>query len=451
VAPLSEMIEKVSRENKQVLMSMGKNGRRRVESICWEAVVQDLLGIPRSFTPYRTEKKIVLVSTYPVYPPRGGGQNRLFYLYRELAKSTRIDVISLTNANEMGARREIAPNLLETSVPKSSSHIKKEWDMQKKAGIPITDIAMLYFYEENRELVDAFERSSRKAERIICAQPYLFYLVHKYSDKKIIYDSQNFEYFLKSQMLPENDYNQGLLETVFRAEKECCLRSDLVFVCSMEDARAMNQSYGLDLNRVVLVPNGVDIETVKFTNLAQRHQNKMRLGLGNTKLVLFMGSWHQPNIEAVERILQMAEELPQVKFLILGSVGLYFRNKSSPQNVGFMGVVDDDVKDSVLSTVDMALNPMMTGSGTNMKMLDYMASGVPIVSTSLGARGLDIPEGLIETADLDAFVVRIQDHLSGNITEDVVTRARKFVAEKYDWRAIGKGLADYYLTHVCTA
>ena len=51
-----------------------------------------------------------------------------------------------------------------------------------------------------------------------------------------------------------------------------------------------------------------------------------------------MGAWHQPNLDAVDLIFEMARKLRDVKFLIIGSVGLYFEGKEQPDNVGFMGV-----------------------------------------------------------------------------------------------------------------
>ncbi len=449
VSDLRSAIDRIS-QNPGEVVSMGKHAREKVEAITWENAVGSLLGTNRRISAFRKDrKKITVVSTYPIYPPRGGGQNRIYYLSKELSKTVDVQIICLTHENERASRKEIASNLWEIRIPKSYSHAGKEWEIQQKTGIPVTDIAMLTLHEETPDLIEEVKRSCEDSDYLVCSHPYTYPLVRSCTNKKPILDSQNTEYLLKKDMLPDSEYSRTLLETVFAAEKECCLNAHLVTVCTLDDAKAMHSLYGLNLAKVVEIPNGVNLESVTFTDPEKRMENKAKLGLKGALLALFMGSWHQPNIEAVERIFEMAEALPHVRFLIIGSVGLYFRDKQSPDNVGFLGLVDEEEKDLILSIADVALNPMASGSGTNMKMLDYMAAGIPVVSTGVGARGLNIPEGLIETADLRAFGVRIQDYLSGNITEDVVTRARNFVEEKYDWRVIGKGLADYYLTHVC--
>ena len=64
--------------------------------------------------------------------------------------------------------------------------------------------------------------------------------------------------------------------------------------------------------------------------------------------------------------------------------------------------------------LDLAINPVTTGSGTNLKMLDYMAAGVPVLSTPHGARGLGLLDaGLLETAEQAArsgVQVEIRDY-----------------------------------------
>ena len=73
------------------------------------------------------------------------------------------------------------------------------------------------------------------------------------------------------------------------------------------------------------------------------------------------------------------------------------------KNIGFTGITTDEEKELYLSITDIAINPMMTGSGTNLKMLDYMANGIPVISTEVGARGLDIPNGYIVTSNIENF------------------------------------------------
>jgi glycosyltransferase involved in cell wall biosynthesis len=166
--------------------------------------------------------------------------------------------------------------------------------------------------------------------------------------------------------------------------------------------------------------------------------------LAHARIALFIGSWHQPNIEAVEKIFEMAVKLPQVNFLIMGSVGLYFKDQATPKNVGFLGVVDNEEKDLILGIVDVALNPMLSGSGINLKLLDYLAAGIPVITTQFGIRGLNIPDGLADVCDLNEFPNRIYQ----NIDENKIRMARKFVEEKFSWKEVCKKLECFYRNHL---
>jgi len=449
VYELKTVIEEISGEPEKV-MWMGKNAKKKIEHITWHYAVGELLNESFKLKPTQRKKsKLALVSTFPIYPPRGGGQNGIYYRYKELAKFLKVEIISLAGENDKCLDQEIASQLWEKRIPKSKSHAMKEWDIQKKVGIPVTDIAFLDLCEETVEFVEAVKQAIADADYVICAHPYAFPLVKRYAaGQKIVHESHNVEYLLKKQILPDNKHGKKLLGKVFEAEKQACNEAVLTTVVSPEDARCLVELYGLNPTKVLEVPSCVDLDSVSFTPPLRRMENKRSLGLENQYLVLFIGSWHQPNIEATERIFEVATVLPRVKFLIVGSVGLYFRQKenaSIPPNVGFMGVVENEEKDFILGIVDLALNPMTSGSGINLKLLDYIAAGVPVISTPFGARGLNIGEELIDFCEIDNFAEMIDQHFERRINEERIQKARKFVEENYSWGEVVKKLKDYYL------
>ena len=55
----------------------------------------------------------------------------------------------------------------------------------------------------------------------------------------------------------------------------------------------------------------------------------------------------------------------------------------------FHGVVDDNKKSEIMSRCFLALNPVTEGSGRNLKMVDYLAHGLPVLSTPIGVRGFE--------------------------------------------------------------
>lgn len=295
---------------------------------------------------------------------------------------------------------------------------------------------MLYLYNETPQLKEEIKESSATSKYIITSHPYTYTLIKEIVNIPIIHESHNVEYNLKKQMLKDNTYNKKLLEKLFEVEKEACQNSFFTTVCSKDDAFVMEKLYNLDINKSIVVPNGVDLNTVPYISPQNRVELQTSYGLENKKIVLFIGSWHQPNIEAVEEIFLLAEKLPEYNFIILGSVEGYFSSHKKPKNVGFTGIVNDEEKEIYLSITDIAINPMLTGSGTNLKMLDYMANGIPVISTNIGARGLDIPDGYIVKCDIKEF----KDYIL-NINEYVdVEKSRKYVEENFSWEVIQKEL-----------
>jgi glycosyltransferase involved in cell wall biosynthesis len=167
--------------------------------------------------------------------------------------------------------------------------------------------------------------------------------------------------------------------------------------------------------------------------------NKRRAKIQGEKLVLFMGSWHPPNLKACELIFDFAYKTPDVKYLIMGSQSMAFKDKKLPANVGLIGAVEENAKTNILGLVDIALNPMVSGSGTNLKMFDYMAAGIPVITTEFGARGIENREHIL-VADIDKFPEVIHSILESDMHVKV-EQARKYVEENFDWAILAEKYA----------
>src|SRR5262249_32171434 len=156
------------------------------------------------------------------------------------------------------------------------------------------------------------------------------------------------------------------------------------WACSDEDRSLFIASHELSPERVLIAPNGVSLEELMFVAPSTREENKRLLGMDDW-LSVFMGSWHGPNVIAADRVVEAARAHPRLRFMIVGSVGRAL-NREVPANVDIAGTVSAEFRREVLGIADVALNPVTTGSGTNIKMLDYFAAGIPVLSTTFGAR-----------------------------------------------------------------
>ncbi|MRN54369.1 glycosyltransferase family 4 protein [Paenibacillus monticola] len=432
-------------DNVPFAMEMGENAANFVSGISWANTINKILSIDnikREMTiPVRIKKKITILSTYPVFPKKHGGQLRIFNLYSNLQDDFDITIVSVNDQGQY-YKKEYG-SLIEISIPKSQKHQEKEWAIEKEVGIPITDIAMQELSFHSPEYHAIAKEYIEKSDILIAAQPYLFHLFNEHiGSKTIIYDSQNVEYELKKSMLPPNKMTSKLIQKLYEIEKNACLNSDLILACSKEDILKFTQVYdGIDEGKFMLTPNGVDLKVNQYVSPELREIKKTELGLTDQKIIVFIGSWHKPNLEAVEEILKMAPDLPSCKFIIMGGQCEAFKSVTPPSNVAFAGIVSEEMKQLIYSVADIAINPMVNGSGTNLKIAEYMANGVPVISTEVGARGYDFQKTHLVIAELVDFSKTIEGlMLNKDRKSNFSEKAYEYIRINYSWSEISEKL-----------
>ena len=91
--------------------------------------------------------------------------------------------------------------------------------------------------------------------------------------------------------------------------------------------------------------------------------------------------------------------------------------------------------------------PLRVGAGTRLKILEAMAAGVPVVSTRLGAEGIDATTNvhLLLAENRAEMVAAIDQIADPHVRSRLVSAAREFVTNRYDWALIGERL---YQIHV---
>jgi glycosyltransferase involved in cell wall biosynthesis len=422
--------------------SMGREGVRSASKITWAAVAETLLVPPRHRAPAAVQgprRKLVVACTFPIYPPRHGGQSRVFNLYRSLAPEFDTVVVSVCPAAEPGFDAEIAPGLREVRIPMSSAHERGEHALGRKMGTPVTDVAMLRFHASTPALREALEREAQGASAVVACHPYL-YPALKDLGVPVWYEAQDLEFTLKTALFGGRPGGQELIDAVQAVERECVQAAELILCASPDDAEELGRLYGAERGRVVLAPNGTDSTRIAFTSASERAALKAHLGVTDP-LVFFMGSGHWPNINAVQRIFEFAAARTRMAFAVIGSVCYAFEKKLVPPNVMFLGEVDDITRNLCLQACDVAVNPVEDGSGTNLKMLDFFAAGVPVVTTERGSRGLRLDgetQCLVRpTGEFPAAL----DEVTGAGAEAAAQRAitaRDLVEREFDWDAIGR-------------
>jgi glycosyltransferase involved in cell wall biosynthesis len=375
----------------------------------------------------------------------GGGQVRAAHLYRGLSEVFDVEFVTLVDAAAPGGRTQIGPAVWEHRVPKSAAHAERELGLERESGTVVTDIAMTELYLETPDYLAALERAAAGARAVVACHPYVFPAIREVTNIPVWYEAQDVEATLKRDVLAHGRAAQRLLARVEAVERACCEQSEVVWACSAEDCQELIERYGLEPSRVLIVPNGVALDEVSYVPPSTRLERKGRLRMEDRYLALFIASWHQPNLLGARELFRFAARAPEIDVMIVGSAGHAFTGEQLPGNVTLTGTVSVEFKQAVLGIADVAVNPVRSGSGTNLKMLEYFASGTPVISTAFGARGLGVraDEHFIE-AEPAAFpaAIRRLRALDLEALESMVRAARKHVERRLSWVAIATELLE---------
>jgi glycosyltransferase involved in cell wall biosynthesis len=257
------------------------------------------------------------------------------------------------------------------------------------------------------------------------------------------------EYDLKAAILPESPQRDEYLKQVKEVERQCSCDAELILSVSDGDKARLVDLYGVDEKKILIVRNGMDFRSAASNRLPadEKRRLKERLGFGKTPVAIFIGSYHGPNIEALRAIKQIALQCPEVLFLVMGSVCDHEEADQAPANVKPLGVLEEDEKIVLLNAADIALNPILSGSGSNLKLLEYIAYGIPVITTPHGNRGYGLKDKehllMVEAAD---FSKMINNSLSTDFLalQRMAENAGQFASSRYDWSVIAASLLNYF-------
>jgi glycosyltransferase involved in cell wall biosynthesis len=421
---------------------LGSRAFHAVQDITWERLVARLIdtNIVRQYK----RSKILVLCTYSCYPPRGGGQHRLYNLYSLLAKNFDVTICSIIESNKPYQNLLLENGLRQICIPQTREHAEAQWEAERRTGVNLYDVCMIDLIEMSNDYVQTARNLINESDIIIFSHPYLFGLI-KYveKNKRVVYESHNIEYLLKRDYIQ----NQVISTKIREIEKEACTKSDIILTTSEEDKSGLVDIYSANAEKIIVAPNGVDTSKIQFIDEDEKTKNKSIAGLLNYNTILFVGSWHPPNLEALEFIVdKLANKLDDCVMLVIGSVRDYYlqKHKVLPKNVMAFGTIDEEEKYEVYKLADIAINPMFSGSGTNLKMLDYMSAGIPAISTEIGARGLnalDSKQVLICTPD--QIHEKIRNLLANkNLKDNLRRSARTHVVEFYSWEKIANNVEE---------
>lgn len=395
--------------------------------------------------------RVTVLDMQPIDPPVGGGRIRLLGLYHGLGEDLPTTYIGSFDWRGPKRRRlQLSPTLLEIDVPLTEEHFARNEELNKRIpGKTIIDVAFPQLADLSPDLMEEAKRHASSSEIVVFSHPWLYSGVRcalNPGKQLIVYDSHNCEGLLRTMLLDDGGFGTDLARNVVLNEYVLCHEAELVLACSEEDKELFARLYGINRQKVRVVPNGVFTTRVVPAGPLAKNKEKARLKLEGF-VCIFIGSNYPPNMEAVKVITDtLAVRLPEINFVIIGGAGdgvsVGYLEQRGLNNVRVTGQVDEKEKLSYFKAADIAINPMLSGSGTNVKMFDFMAAGLPVVSTTIGARGIKDTTGLsFFVCGVEQFAERIRElQINEELCLNMSKRARTLAEESYSWENISREL-----------
>jgi glycosyltransferase involved in cell wall biosynthesis len=374
--------------------------------------------------------KVLMVTPYPMLPLSHGSRARTYRLATGLARlSAEVDLVCPWSPGQppRAYRREgvrchprffavspllaISDNWLPSAIPVS-------WQPHLPAGRRVLRQAAAYdiVQFETAGFGTWMERLAPGVRRV--------------------YGSHNVEGDLAGERAGNSRSRRRMAERVAALERHEVRASDRVITCTDADALRFEELYDV-ADRCSTVPNGFDESLLDTDWTALRGGARDELGLmADDHVLLFVGGASDHNLQAV-RFLEnsLLPRLPSTaRLLVAGKAAAAVRRPPSA-SVHPLGYVDD--LKPLLAAVDLALNSVSYGSGSNVKMAEYLAAGLPVVSTAVGARGFEQYREHVQIAALDEFATAIEG----------APRRREPPPgiEELSWNAVARSLHGAYL------
>src|SRR5438105_4915024 len=392
-----------------------------------------------------------------MFPPRNGGQLRCFHVLRELARENEVHAIILQPQSELQGERngytfsdcvrvygpaQTPPpfTIFDLLPAKLNFALHYRWLQRSWRGPAEGTVLQIYHLLEDilrRVPIDVVIFENLQG---MMASPIVrrfsrqsFRILHAYN-----VDSDLHEQLLNAgKKVTPSDFS--LLHNMRWLESNLHRFVDTFWACSEID-RAKLETMDQGCIHGFTVRTGVDTTMLQYDD----HPDKFE-----SREILFCGSldyspnrngllWFHKSIWPLVR-----ERLPRVKLVVIGKgdTGRKVSSLRSDPSVDFIGEVESVVP--YYQRCGCVIVPLLEGSGTRIKILEAMSLGNPVISTPIGAEGIEAEHGReILLADKpEEFAAALSRLLGNQQLFDILRRAgRRLVEKKYEWETIGDGI-----------
>ena len=389
----------------------------------------------------REKLNVLFVSPYPIQPPIHGGAVFMGQTLAELARLARVHLLCLLDQEE-----ERATNQTLDQLCASVEFLVRMRRDPHGWSILLPHAARVY---SNRDLAWRIHRTVF-AEKIDVVQvEYTQLAVYAMALRRIA--TFLFEHDIYFQSIARSWRQQRhplrLVQSgweylrALRFELRALTQFDAVQVCTRENREFLEPFLPGKVSLHEGLRAGIDV--ARYRCVSQGREPDTLLFVGNFR--------HLPNQQALDFFWtqvwpRVRSRRPQARLLIAGAqAGPQLAENYTDGNSRFLGQVED-IRE-ILQRYAVFVCPVLSGSGVRVKLLEAFASGIPAVSTTIGAEGLADSSGrLLELADTpEEFAAKIVDLLADpQRARSMADRARREVEQNWDVRALTAKLEAHY-------
>lgn len=393
--------------------------------------------------------KVAFFTPYLPYPPDTGGKIRSYYLLRALSAYFCVDLYTVYIGQ---APPETAVRSLEECCNQVVLFpLKKSWRTRDRLRRTLSPLPRIVdYFCTSASLEQAYEHLSRGGYDLlvadeICMTPY----VEMIPDRPRIIFRHKVDYLHYREVARARPWGADkILEFMESVKLQRYERAKMglyqgYVACSEGDAAQIRQ-YALGIPYIV-IPNGVDLSAFVPSGRPKASQPTL----------LYVGSmYYPPNVDAVQFFFQSIcpsiwEARPEVRVQIVG----HMPPPEVQQWARWPGVeVTGGVPDvrPYYEEATVFIVPLRLGGGTRLKIPEAMAMGLPVVSTSVGAEGLDIHPGedILIADDPTSFAKSVLQLLSDPELRERIAAGGRRLARQYDWKELTRPLPEWVISVV---
>jgi len=388
-------------------------------------------------------RSILVVAPYVPLPATFGGALRIYNLISHLALDHHVCVLAPGCTSDVEHALNMGDICDVTLVPASSTSRQPASRAKRlsQARSLVNGQSFLETTYRNTQLQAALDRilMTRQVDLIQFEFPESA-LIDIPASIPTVFDAHNVEHDLLARVArgnnsaPKQIFNLLESRKLKRLEQKIWSQSTLCLATSDRDAGMIRS---ITTTPVEVVPNGVDIDYFSQYDAQSATRNA----------VVFTGAMrHQPNAEGAAWYANQVHPLvqashPDTTFTIAGADPPAHLHALTSGSIKVTGEVDD-IRPWLASAQVVAV-PLWSGGGTRLKILEAFAAGRPVVSTSIGAEGLDLIHDrhllIADTsAGFAAAVARLLD--DHELAHRLAVAARALVEDRYGWDAITRRL-----------